>query len=65
MTDESDEKLNALEKVGMALVDQLMKVVDDGVGPLSGSRSYAEARAASYGDPERAIRRIINEVVPS
>ncbi|GGZ28117.1 EcsC family protein [Streptomyces poonensis] len=61
MTDEPDEKLNALEKVGTALVEQLMKVVDEGVGPLSGSRTYAEARAASYEDPEKAIRRIISE----
>ncbi|NVI89224.1 EcsC family protein [Actinomadura sp. BRA 177] len=38
-----------------------MKVVDDGVGPLTGSRAYAEARAESFGDPEKAARRIINE----
>lgn len=61
MADESEEKSNALEKVGAALVEQLMRVVDDGVGPLSGSRAYAEARAASYDDPEKAIRRIVNE----
>ncbi|MFJ9724364.1 EcsC family protein [Streptomyces sp. NPDC101209] len=61
MTDESDEKLNTIEKVGAALVEQLTRVVDHGVGPLAGSRTYAEARAASYSDPERAIRRIINE----
>lgn len=61
MTDEPDEKLNAVEKVGAALVEQLMKVVDEGVGPLAGARTYAEARATAYEDPERAIRRIINE----
>lgn len=59
--DEPDEKPNRLEKVGAALVDQLMKVVDDGVGPLTGSRAYAEARADSLGDPEKAARRIVNE----
>ncbi|MET8631639.1 EcsC family protein [Streptomyces sp. NPDC004680] len=61
MTDESEEKLNTLEQVGATLVEQLRKVVDGGVGPLSGSRSYAEARATSYDDPEKAIRRITNE----
>jgi hypothetical protein len=50
-----------LDKLGSALVKQLMKVVDEGVGPITGSRDYAEARLAQFGDPEKAIKRIAAE----
>jgi hypothetical protein len=58
----ADEKVpTTLDKLGTALTRQLTKVIDDGVGPLTGSRDYAEARAELLGDPEKAIRRIVNE----
>ncbi|GAA0338566.1 hypothetical protein GCM10010151_30250 [Actinoallomurus spadix] len=55
------KQLSPLDKLGSALTRQLMKVVDDGVGPVTGSRDYAEARLAQFGDPEKAIKRIIAE----
>jgi hypothetical protein len=54
-------QLSPLDKLGSALVKQLMKVVDEGVGPIAGSRNYAEARLAQFGDPEKAIKRIVAE----
>jgi hypothetical protein len=54
-------QLSPLDKLGSVLVRQLMKVVDDGVGPVTGSRDYAEARLAHFGDPEKAIKRIVAE----
>ncbi len=47
------------------MAKQLMKVVDDGLGPVTGSRGYAEARLAQFGDPEKAIKRIIAETTAS
>lgn len=58
-------QLSPLDKLGSALAGQLMKVVDEGVGPVTGSRDYAEARLAHFGDPERAIRRIVAETTAS
>lgn len=55
------KQLSPLDKLGSALVKQLMKVVDEGVGPITGSRDYAEARLAQFGDPEKAIKRIAAE----
>jgi hypothetical protein len=46
-------QLSPLDKLGSTLVKQLMKVVDEGVGPITGSRDYAEARLAHFGDPEK------------
>lgn len=58
----TEEKLpTALDKLGTALTGRVMNVVDEGVGPLTGSRDYAEARVEILGDPEKAIRRIVNE----
>jgi hypothetical protein len=59
------KQLSPLDKLGSALVKQLMKVVDEGVGPITGSRDYAEARLAHFGDPEKAIKRIIAETTAS
>ena len=42
-----------------------MKVVDEGIGPITGSRDYAEARLAHFGDPEKAIKRIVAETTAS
>lgn len=58
-------QLSPLDKLGSALVKQLMKVVDEGVGPIRGSRDYAEARLAQFGDPEKAIKRIVAETTAS
>ncbi len=58
-------QLSPLGKLGSALTRQLMKVVDEGVGPVTGSRDYAEARLAHFGDPERAIRRVVAETTAS
>jgi hypothetical protein len=41
----------------------LLKVVRDGVGPLSGTVPYADSRLTRYQDPEVAIRRIVRETV--
>ena len=59
------KQLSPLDKLGSALVKQLMKVVDEGVGPITGSRDYAEARLAQFGDPEKAIKRIVAETTAS
>lgn len=58
-------QLSPLDKLGSALMKQLMKVVDEGVGPITGSRDYAEARLAHFGDPEKAIKRIVAETTAS
>jgi hypothetical protein len=58
-------QLSPLDKLGSALVRQLMRVVDEGVGPVTGSRDYAEARLAHFGDPEKAIKRIVAETTAS
>jgi hypothetical protein len=59
------EPLSPLEKLGSALMDQLMRVVDKGIGPITGSRDYAEARLAQFGDREKAIKRIVAETTAS
>lgn len=59
------KQLSPLDKLGSALVKQLMKVVDEGVGPITASRDYAEARLAHFGDPEKAIKRIVAETTAS
>ena len=53
------------DKVATALTQQLLKVIDDGVGPLTGARDYADSRWKIKGDPEAAIRRIVRETVAS
>ena len=60
-----DGQLSTLDKLGSALMKQLMKVVDEGVGPVTGSRHYADARLAHFGDPEKAIKRIVAETTAS
>lgn len=57
--------LSKRERAAGTLIDQLLKVVDDGVGPLTGARTYAEARRRQMHSPERAIRRIVNETIAS
>ena len=59
------EQLSPLDRLGSALVKQLMKVVDEGVGPFKCSREYAETRLAQFGDPEKAVRRIVAETTAS
>jgi hypothetical protein len=61
----SAKELSPIDKLGSALVKQLVKVVDEGVGPVTASRDYAEARLAKFGDPEKAIKRIIAETTAS
>ena len=58
---DDDTALTRVDKLGAALTGQLMKVVDDGVGPMTGSVEYARSRLAQFGDPERAIKRIVAE----
>jgi hypothetical protein len=60
-SDAEERQPTGLDKLGMALTGQLMRVVDDGLGPLTGSRAYGDSRAALFGDTEEAIRRIVNE----
>lgn len=50
-----------VDKVGAVLMTQLLKVIDEGVGPMAGSRDYAESRRERFSDSEEAIRRIVNE----
>ncbi|GGR53567.1 hypothetical protein J2S40_001366 [Nocardioides luteus] len=61
MDSDAETKSGALDKVGTGLVDQLMKVIDDGIGPMNGARAYADSRIAMFEDPEKAILRIIAE----
>lgn len=63
MTDQLEPKKS--DKVAHALTQQLLKVIDDGVGPLTGARDYADSRWKIAGDPEAAIRRIVRETVAS
>ena len=69
MTNSNDEIAekdpSRLDKLGSALTKQLMVVVDEGVGPLSGSVAYAENRRAQFGDAEKAIKRIVAETTAS
>lgn len=63
-----DEKsTNTVEKVGRQLQRLTKRAVEDGVGPLSGSMAYADARISAGGqgeiDPEKAIRRVVRESV--
>jgi hypothetical protein len=58
-------ELSPLDKLGSALVKQLMKVIDGGVGPIKSSRDYAEARLAQFGDPEKAVKRVVAETTAS
>ncbi|WP_375430752.1 hypothetical protein [uncultured Friedmanniella sp.] len=47
---------------GAGWVQRLVtRTFEQGVGPITGSRTYAEDRLRRWGDPERAISRIINE----
>lgn len=53
-TDESDKG-----PVVQALIDKILSIGVDGVGPLKGARQLADEHLAQYGDPEKAIRRLI------
>lgn len=52
-----------LDKLGVALVQQLSRTIDEGVGPLSGAREYAESRRQLTGDTEKAVRRVVRETI--
>ncbi|PJJ53762.1 EcsC family protein [Mumia flava] len=49
------------QRASEALVAQLMKVIDEGVGPLGGARDYAESRQKTAGSVDGAIQRIVRE----
>jgi hypothetical protein len=51
------------DRVAQALIRQLMQVVDEGVGPLTGAREYAQSREKILGDSEAVIRRIVRETM--
>lgn len=57
------EQPKTLEKFGLTLTGQLLKVVDEGIGPLSGARDYADSRLRLMSDPEKAIKRVVRETV--
>ncbi|MCO5968937.1 hypothetical protein [Actinoallomurus soli] len=59
------KQLPPLDELGTTMAEQLLKVVDEGAGPLTGSRDYAEDRLNRFGDPEEAINRIIMETMVS
>jgi hypothetical protein len=60
-------KSTKIEMVGRQLQRLTQRAVGEGVGPLSGSVAYAEARMTAGGagerDPEAAIRRVVRESV--
>lgn len=64
---DDDQPTKTVEKVGHQLQRLTRRAVDEGVGPLTGSVAYAEARLGSNGpgeeDPEAAIRRVVRESV--
>jgi len=66
-TSDNGVPTTVVEKVGRQLQRLSRTAVEDGVGPLTGSAIYAEARmsAGANGerDPEAAIRRVIRESV--
>lgn len=61
----NEPELSRTDKIATSLVDQVMKVVDHGVGPLTGAADYADSRQRLLGDPERAITRIVRETAAS
>jgi hypothetical protein len=61
MVENAPEKIP--ERLAGALTTRLLKVVDEGVGPMTGARVYAESRRALLEDPEAAIKRIIRETL--
>ncbi len=61
---EEAAKSKALTKAAGQLQKVTLNTVESGVGPISGSRVYADDRLKhSGGDPETAIKRIIRESV--
>ncbi len=66
-TQTSDEQSTTAEKVGRQLQRLTRRAVEEGVGPLSSSVAYADARMGGGGkgenDPEAAIRRVVRESV--
>jgi hypothetical protein len=66
-TSDDEKSANAAEKVGRQLQRLTHKAVADGVGPLSGSEAYGDARMSAgvqgENDPEAAIRRVVRESV--
>ena len=64
MAEEKAEVPARIDRAASALVDGLLKVVDDGLGPIPGARAYAEDRLRlTEGDVERAIKRIVRESI--
>jgi hypothetical protein len=62
--EDPSESKKALDRVARQLKRATLGAVENGVGPISGSVSYAEDRLQhSGGDIERAITRIIRESV--
>lgn len=46
----------------VGLVQKVLSLVDDGLGPLEGARAYADAKVARYGDDvDGAISRVVAE----
>lgn len=62
---EIEQRSSSAEKLADGLVRQLFKVIDEGVGPLTGAADYAESRRKITGDPEAAIRRVARETIAS
>lgn len=62
---DGDEQGGKTAAVGRQLQRLTQKAVVDGVGPLTGSVAYAEARSGAGTDrnPEQAIRRVVRESV--
>ena len=64
---DDEQASKTVAKVGRQLQRLTQRAVEEGVGPLTGSAAYAEARmsANSHGehDPEAAIRRVVRESV--
>ena len=52
-----------IDKTASSLMGAVLKTIDDGVGPLTGARDYAESRLELTGDNEAAIQRIVRETV--
>ena len=66
-TSDDEKSTNTVEKVGRQLQRLTKRAVEEGVGPLSGSVAYADARMSGGGqderDPEAAIGRVVLESV--
>jgi hypothetical protein len=56
-----DKAQRALEKSADQLKKLVLHAIHDGVGPITGSKAYADDRLRRYGNVDRTIQRIINE----